>query len=120
MIQFLKRLMKAFKTLNHRLITNMIASRLLTLTPSRIQTVHKCNTRKMSICRAKKDNCKEPPNPYELFDSTVKMMSTPATAPILEEMKKTNKALEKIVDILDEIKKSKQDECTIVEPNDVY
>lgn len=106
----------------------MIASRLLT--PARVQIVNRCtqsSKRKMSICHAKKDCQEEPPNPYALFDSTMKLMSTPATAPLVEEMKKTNEALEKIVDILEEYKLRKLDALVPVEqlivsnkPNDVY
>ena len=83
----------------------MIASRLLT--PARVQLVKvtKKSMRTMPICKAKKKQCdEESPNPYALFDSTVKLMSTPATEPIVEEMKRTNEALEKIVDILQEYK----------------
>ena len=105
----------------------MIASRILT--PARVQIVNrvtKKSVRTMPICQAKKKQCdEEPPNPYALFDSTVRLMSTPATEPIVEEMKKTNKALEKIVDILEEYKLRKLDglvpvEKVIDQPNDVY
>lgn len=107
----------------------MIASRLLT--PARVQIVNrvtKKSVRTMPVCQAKKEKCdEEPRNPYTLFDSTVKLMSTPATEPIVEEMKKTNEALEKIVDILQEYKLRKLDGLVPVEqlidsnkPNDVY
>lgn len=88
----------------------------------------KANRSMQVVCQAKRKKCEEdPPNPYALFDSTVKMMSTPATEPIVEEMKKTNEALEKIVDILEEYKRRKLDELVPIEefvdsnkPNDVY
>lgn len=107
----------------------MIASRLLT--PARVQIVNrvtKKSVRTMPICQAKKKQCDEElPNPYALFDSTLKLMSTPATEPIVEEMKRTNEALEKIVDILEEYKLRKLDGLVPVEqlidsnkPNDVY
>lgn len=105
----------------------MIATRLLS--PARVQLVNRVtqkSVRTMPICQSKKKQCdEEPPNPYALFDSTVKLMSTPATEPIVEEMKKTNEALEKIVEILEEYKLRKLDglvpiEKVIVQPNDVY
>jgi len=105
----------------------MIASRLLT--PARVQIANRVTKKSVrTICQAKKKQCdEEPPNPYALFDSTVKLMSTPATEPIVEEMKKTNEALEKIVDILEEYKLRKLDGLVPVEqlidsnkPNDVY
>ena len=107
----------------------MIASRLLT--PVRVQIVNrvtKKSMRTMPICQSKKKQCdEESPNPYALFDSTMKMMSSPATEPIVDEMKKTNVALEKIVDILEEYKLRKLDGLVPVEqlidsnkPNDAY
>lgn len=90
----------------------MISSRLLT--PVRVQAFNKCATQKsrgMVVCHVKKGE----PNPYELFDSTVKMMTSPVTAPLVEEMKKTNEALEKIVDILEEYKLRKLDGLVPIE-----
>tara|TARA_Y100000389_G_C17471252_1_gene531309 strand:- start:14074 stop:14310 length:237 start_codon:yes stop_codon:yes gene_type:complete len=69
----------------------------------------------MVVCQVKKGDKSEPPNPYELFDSTVKLMSSPATAPLVDEMKKTNEALWKIVDILEEYKLRKLDGLVPVE-----
>lgn len=51
----------------------------------------------------------------QLYDSTVKMISAPATSPIVDEMKRTNDALEKIVHILEEFKLRKLDGLVPVE-----
>lgn len=85
------------------ILRKMIASRILT--PVRVQAVNKSayqKSRGMVVCQMNKGD--PPKNPYELFDSTVKLVSSPATAPLVEEMKRTNEALYKIVDILEEYK----------------
>lgn len=89
----------------------MIATRLLA--PTRVHVVNTYSRKSHGVvkCYSKK----EPPNPYELYDSTLKMMSSPATAPLVEEMKRTNEALEKIVYILEEYKLRKLDGLVKVE-----
>lgn len=56
-----------------------------------------------------------PKDGKQLYDSTVKMISAPATSPIVDEMKRTNDALEKIVHILEEFKLRKLDGLVPVE-----
>ena len=100
----------------------MIASRIFT--PVRAQVMNKTQKSRSVVCHMK--NGDKPPNPYELYDSTVKLMASPATAPLVEELKRTNEALEKIVDILEEYKMRKLDGLVPIEqltdsnkPNDV-
>ena len=90
----------------------MIATRFITPTHVRVATKCSQKSRSLTKCHMKKG---ESPNPYELYDSTLKMMSSPATAPVVEEMKRTNEALEKIVCILEEYKLRKLDGLVKVE-----